>query len=154
MFVEDDAPLAPGIEANTLIYMVGAGAFSLEPGQMNFLNNYVRRGQGTLFLESLDPAAENTFLEILKTIGMTPEPIQQDHTLLKSPFLFALPSDGYETGGRPPVRVHEGLVFSTCNYGRLWQGERRDGMPSREQIRQAMEWGTNIVAYAARRHFG
>jgi hypothetical protein len=152
--VEDEAALAPGIEANTLIYLVGAGTFNLEPGQMNFLNNYVRRGQGTLLIESLDPAAENIFLDILKTIELTPEPIKPAHPLLKTPHLFAVPPDGYETGGRPQVRVSEGVIFSTCNYGRLWQGEQRNGLPSREQIRSAMEWGANIVAYAARRRVG
>jgi hypothetical protein len=33
----------------------------------------------------------------------------------------------------------------------LWQGQQRDILPSREQIRSAVEWGANIIAYAAYR---
>jgi len=38
-----------------------------------------------------------------------------------------------------------------ASFDHLWQGEVRGGAPSREQIRSAVEWGGNIVAYAAAR---
>ena len=122
VFVEDDIPLAPGIEANTLIYLVGQGSFELSPGQMSFLNNYVRRGNGTLFIESLDSTAESVFLDILKSIDMEPKKLPAGHRLLAEPYLFVDPPSGFETEGKPAVRVNEGLIFSTHNYGRLWQG--------------------------------
>ncbi len=149
--VSDDVPLAPGIETNTLIYLVGQGTIELSPGQMNGLSNYVKRGKGTLFIESNDSAAEAAFLNHLAAMDMEPGPLPADHRLLIHPYLFAAPPPGFETQGTPEVLVSDGVIFSTCNYGLLWQGEFRDLVPSREQIRSAIEWGSNIVAYASDR---
>jgi len=50
------------------------------------------------------------------------------------------------------VVISDAVIFSTHDYGCLWQGERRGGSASREEIRSAMEWGSNVVAYALARH--
>lgn len=149
--VMDDVALAPGVEANTLIYLVGQGAFELNPGQMNGLYNYVERGHGTLLLESLDSTAEKIFTNMLKTLKLPVKAAAPGHRLLTDPYLFAVPPPGFETNGSPQLMLGDGVIFSSHNYGRLWQGQQRDGTPSREQIRTAMEWGTNIIAYAAYR---
>jgi hypothetical protein len=49
------------------------------------------------------------------------------------------------------VAVGEAAIFSTYDYGCLWQGEQRGGSASREAIRAALEWGSNVVAYAVSR---
>jgi hypothetical protein len=67
------------------------------------------------------------------------------------PYLFAAPPPGFETEEVPQVLVREGVIFSTGNYGLVWQGEIQDGVPSREQLRSATEWGANIIGYARRR---
>ncbi len=151
VLVHDDVALAPGVETNTLIYLVGQGAFELSPGQMNGLYNYVQRGRGTLLIESLDAAAEAIFLNMLKTLNLAVAPVSPGHRLLTDPYLFAAPPAGFESEGSPQLRLAEGVIFSSHNYGRLWQGQLRSGAPSREQIRSAVEWGTNIIAYAAGR---
>ncbi|MEW5958930.1 MAG: DUF4159 domain-containing protein [Chloroflexota bacterium] len=152
--VEEGVALAPGVEANTLIYLVGQDTFELSPGQMNGLNNYVQRGGGTLFIESSDAAAESVFTNMLKTMGLAVAPLSSGHRLLTDPYLFAAPPPGFETGNSAPVLVGNGVIFSARNYGRLWQGEQREGSPTREQIRAALEWGGNILAYAAHRRRG
>jgi hypothetical protein len=43
------------------------------------------------------------------------------------------------------------IVVSTCDYGCLWQGDRRAGPADREDIRAALEFGANLVAYARQR---
>jgi hypothetical protein len=149
--VNDDVPLAPGIEVHTLIYLVGQGKFELNAGQVNGLSNYVKRGKGTLFIESGDAAAKDSFLNVLKAMDVKPEALQPDHPLLVDPYLFAAPPPGFETEGPPEVLVSEGVIFSACNYGLLWQGQVREGAPSREQIRSAIEWGGNIITYAGHR---
>lgn len=149
--VKDDQPVAPGIEANTLIYLVGKGNFKLNQGQMNGLSNYVKKGRGTLFIESVDSDAEKVFAEHLAAMEIEPELLPPGHRLLINPHLFAAPPPGFEAGRKPELLVGEGVIFSTCNYGLLWQGESREGTPTREQIRSAMEWGDNIVAYARER---
>jgi hypothetical protein len=70
---------------------------------------------------------------------------------LVEPFLFGASPPGYETEGAPTVSAGDGVVFSTHDYGCLWQGKRRDRAASREEIRSAVEWGSNIVAYAVER---
>ena len=74
--------------------------------------------------------------------------LPKDHPLLTEPFLFGAPPPGFETEGAPTVMVADGVIFSTCDYGCLWQGDRRNGTAAREAIRAAHEWGSNIVAYA------
>jgi hypothetical protein len=150
--VNDDVSLAPGIEANTIIYLVGEGDLELSSGQMNGLFNHVNRGRGTLFIENIDADAESSFLKILRDMEMEPKALQPGHRLLTHPYLFAAPPPGYgpetENEDTPEVLVSDGVIFSTDNYGLAWQGEIRDGTPSREQIRSVVEWGANIVAYA------
>jgi hypothetical protein len=51
----------------------------------------------------------------------------------------------------PGLKVGEGVIVSACDYGCLWQGERRGRAASREEIRAAHEWGSNLMAYAVAR---
>jgi hypothetical protein len=152
VFVDENAPLAPGIETHTLIYLVGEGKFELSRSQMNGLSNYVQKGRGTLLIESSDAGARSVFSGFLETVGIELEPLEPGHRLLTEPFLFGAPPPGYETQGKPEVLAADGVIFSTCEYGRLWQGERRGGVASREEIRSAVEWGNNILTYALERH--
>ncbi len=156
--VTDDVPLAPGVEANTIIYLVGEGDLELSSGQMNGLFNHVNRGRGTLFIESIDSAAESCFLKILRDMEMELEALQPGHRLLTHPYLFAAPPPGFEPRSEdedtPEMLVGDGVIFSTDNYGLAWQGEIRDAIPSRERIRSVIEWGGNIVAYARDRRRG
>jgi hypothetical protein len=146
IIVNDDIPIAPGIETSSMIYMVGQGSFELNPGQRNGLFNYVQKGRGTLFIESLDAPAEAAFLEFLRAVNLEPGPLSPGHQLLRLPHLFTAPPSGSESAGR--VLVNEGVIFSGCNYGRLWQGETP---ASREQLRAGVEWGENIIAYTLQR---
>ncbi len=152
--VEDDVPIGPSIVTNTLVYLVGQGAFELAAGAMNGLRNYVHRGNGTLLIESLDEEAEQSFMNFLRSKDMKPEPLPAGHRLLIQPNLFTAPPAGFETKGDPKVLVNDGVIFSTYNYGLLWQGERRGRLATREEIRSATEWGGNIVTYAMGRYRG
>ena len=49
------------------------------------------------------------------------------------------------------VLVREGVVFSTFDYGCLWQGKRRGRAAARHEIRNALEWGENLMLYAWQR---
>ncbi len=150
--VSDDVELGPGVETNTLIYLVGAGDFKLSSNLINGLANYVSKGRGTLFIESNDSKAEAAFLDLLGKMGMQPGLLPPGHRLLMEPYLFAAPPPGFESPDAGRVLVNDGIIFSTSNYGLLWQGEMWDGTPSREQLRSGFEWGANIIAYARVRH--
>ena len=152
-----DVPLAPGLEYYTLVCLVGQDAFDLSKAEMESLYNYVQSG-GTLFIESCrreidsgNPPADAAFGELLKSLGFKPQPLTAQHELLVEPFLFATPPPGFENPGKSDVWAGDGVILSTRDYGCLWQGARRQGAASREEIRTAEEWGTSIVAYALNR---
>lgn len=150
--VEDNVAVGPEIVNNTLIYLVGEGDFELSDSAMTGLHNYVHRAKGTLLIESVDQKAEASFMKILAAKNIKPEPVKAEDQLLTRPYYFAAPPAGYQVEGNPGVAVAEGVIFSTNNYGLLWQGQRQGRPASREEIRAAVEWGENITTYAARRH--
>ncbi|RME73775.1 MAG: DUF4159 domain-containing protein [Chloroflexi bacterium] len=152
VWVEDNVALGPGIVGNALVYLVGQGPFELSAGVMNGLRNYIYRGKGTLFLESLDEAAEESFREFLAAKDIKVEAVERGHPILSYPHFFAAPPAGYPTEAKPRLEFGEGVILSPNNYGMVWQGERRGRLASREEIRAAVELGANIVAYAAERH--
>ena len=127
--------------------------------------------QGGAGGETGDPPADASFLKLLQSLGFNLQdwnpPAQYSpqggagglphsglppgQALLTDPFLFAAPPAGFETNGTPKLQFGEGVIFSTYDYGCLWQGEQRGRRPTREEIRAALEWGGNIVNYARER---
>jgi hypothetical protein len=165
LHVDHDIPLTPGLEVYTLVYVVGQGSFQLGKEEMEALYAYIERG-GTLLIESCrhetdggaqsgaqssGPQSDTAFYNLLSDLGVELSELRSDHRLLREPFLFAAPPPGFETQGSPRVVISDGVIFSTHDYGCLWQGERRGGSAAREEIRSAMEWGSNVVAYALAR---
>jgi len=159
--VDLGVPLAPGLESYTLVYLVGHGAFQLNRDEMNALYTYLQGG-GTLLFESCrrevdgdNPPADASFSDLLASLGISCQELQPGDSLLVEPHLFAAPPPGFETDGTPKVVVGAAaagrVVWSMCDYGCLWQGERRGRAASREEIRTAMEWGANVVTYALSR---
>ncbi len=154
VIVEDDVKIGPTIMSNTLVYLVGQGSFTLEPSIVNGLRNYVQRRKGTLLIECLDAEAEASFRAFLEEQELLSGAIESGHRLLSQPYLFKEIPPGYEPQGQARLLVNNGVIFSTYNYGLLWQGERRDGPATRSEIRTATEWGANILTYAAGRRLG
>ena len=156
VWVDDGVTLAPGLETYTLVYLVGHAAFQLTPGEMNALYACLQGG-GTLFVEGCrrgtqgDPPSHASLVDMLSSLGIKLEKLPPGHSLLTEPSLFAAPPAGFETGGTPAIGVGEGAIYSTGDYGCLWQGERRSGAASREDIRSALEWGGNLIAFAEAR---
>lgn len=155
--VDEDVALTSALAGYTLVYLVGQGPFQLGRDEMDALYTYVQGG-GTLLIESCrretakgDPPADASFADLLSTLGLQLTELEPGHQLLDKPSLFAAPPPGFETKGKPSVQVGEGVIFSTHDYGCLWQREQRDKIPSREEIRAALEWGHNILSYAVER---
>jgi len=84
----------------------------------------------------------------LSSFGVKLEELKADHVLLTEPNLFAAPPVGFETEGTPSIQLGGGVILSTHDYGCLWQGERRGRLAAREEIRAAMEWGSNLITWA------
>ncbi len=156
--VDLGVPLAPGLENYALLYLVGHGAFQLSRDEMNALYAYLQGG-GTLLFESCrrevdgdSSPADASFSDLLASFGISCQEPQPGDALLVEPNLFAAPPPGFEIKGAPKVLVGAAaggqVIWSMGDYGCLWQGERRGRAASREEIRTAMEWGANLVAYA------
>lgn len=157
--VNEGIDLTGDLGEYSLICLVAKDHFALDVAQVNRLYDFVRKG-GTLFVESCHreggtkPAANEAFDELIQALGAKPQVVKRHQPLLSEPFFFARPPDGYETQGGPDLRADGGVVLSACDFGCLWQGERRNGPASREEIRAGMEWGHNLLLYAWQRRMG
>jgi hypothetical protein len=88
---------------------------------------------------------------MLTSLGVALEPLRAGHRLLTEPALFGLLPAGFETKSLAEVKLGGGVLFSTSDFGCLWQGERRGRPGLRDEIRSALEWGANVVDFAAAR---
>ncbi len=156
ILVETQPVLDRTLQGFSLIYLVGQHVFRLTTDQMTALYEYRRQG-GTIFYESCrdglsaEPDGDKAFLDLMSSMGVSLQPPAQNHRLLQTPHLFAMPPDGYETQGTPRFLVGDGAIFSSFDYGSIWQGKRRVRPATRTEIRNAFEWGENLVEYAISR---
>lgn len=156
VLVNDAIALTGDLNDHTLINLVAAESFDLDVSALNNLRDFVGKG-GTLFVESchreggINPSADSSFADLIRVLGSKPQTVQRNGPLLSDPFYFTRPPDGYENKGTPYLSADGGVVVSTYDYGCLWQGERRNGPASREEIRAGMEWGHNLLLYAWQR---
>jgi len=159
VLVNEGIDLAGDLGEYSLICLTAKETFDLEIAEVNNLCDFVRQG-GTLFLESChreggaEPPADDSFADLISALSGRPRAVERGESLLSEPFFFAHPPDGYERQAGPGLRADGGVVFSTVDYGCLWQGERRDGAAGRADIRAAMECGHNLLLYAWRRRKG
>lgn len=154
LWVDEQIPLDADLGRYTLVYLVGEATFALDRDEMTALYNYLQAG-GTVLYESCrhgltggESPADVSFNEVLTSMGVRLGGLPAGAGLLSTPNLFAVPPAGFETQGQPNLLLGGGVIHSTYDYGCLWQGERRSGPASRDEIRTAFEWGHNLLAYA------
>jgi len=165
VWVDDGVPLISHFDLNgyTLVYVVGQASFALKPDEMNVLYAYVQNG-GTILYESCrqgaggssigEPPADEAFLDLLSSFGTKMEDVPAEHALLTGPNLFGVPPAGFETVGNLKLGGAGdggGIIFSTFDYGCVWQAQQRGKVAQRQDIRSAHEWGGNVIAYALSR---
>lgn len=142
------------LQSYDLLFLVGLEAVRLSREQITALNDF-RRAGGFIFYESCrsqvtgDPIADAAFMELMSSIGVTLQPLPEGHPLLRAPHFFAMPPEGFETQGTQRILAGERVLFSTFDYGCMWQGRRRGRAAGRSEIRNALEFGQNLVAYVA-----
>jgi hypothetical protein len=141
---------------HTMLYLVGNEAFQLTGEQATVLYEYYKQG-GVIFYESCrahgtgEPAGDASFMDLVAAMGVTLRSPAETDPLFQRPHLFAGPPDGFETQGTSRVLIGDGVIFSSFDYGCMWQGKRRGRAAGRSEIRNAMEWGENLLAFALRR---
>jgi hypothetical protein len=85
-----------------------------------------------------------SFVELADRLGRQLSDVQRGHALMNSRHVFAI----VPAGARERARVLEanGIVYSDADYGCAWQGGPSDRPLVRGVIRDALEFGINIVA--------
>ena len=143
----------------TLLYLAGRQGFQpFSEEQAKRLKTFLDTG-GTLFAEAAgthdsDDFSEfaRTFKELTLQLGAEMKPVEAGDPLLNSHFRFPGLPPGGETG--LVFADHSlGLLFSACDYGAAWAGQvqKPEAPDARERVRQSIEFGLNLVAYAAKR---
>jgi hypothetical protein len=153
--VDRGVPLAGDLSGYDLVYLVGRDQVQLSNEEMTALYDYWQAG-GVIFYEGCrrnetvgDPPADNTFVGLVNAFGLTLTAIAKEHAIFRAPYLFAQPPLGFETQGSPQLKVADGIMMSSYDFGCIWRGERRGKAAQRGEIRDAHEWGANLIYWAA-----
>jgi len=137
-----------------LLYIAGQTGFQpLTEAQLAGLRRFLAGG-GLLLGDSCGgDGFVNSFTELAGKLGATLQETPANHPVLRAHHIFAAPPPGGLEGGSLLLDDHAGVLLSQCNFGGAWQGDlsKATGANARERIRQAIEFGLNIVAYAAKR---
>ena len=137
-----------------LLYVAGGEGFQpLADAEIDGLRRYLANG-GMLFGEATGGSREfgAAFAELAQRLDAKLKPVETGHPLLSAHYMFAGPPPGAQDVGTLTADLDAGVVFGTFDYGGAWQGGlAQPGAPdARERIRQAQEFGINVVAFAAR----
>ena len=153
--LKENITLDDSIKQCAMVYLTGNSHFELNAAQQAALGNLLQSG-GLIFGEGCSegpPEAESkgakdfglAFNQLAGQLKCKLEIVQRGHPLLSAVHIFAeVPQ------GAAPAMLLEGgcMVYSGCDYGCAWQGGRQDLPLPRDVIRDSVEMGTNIVAYA------
>jgi hypothetical protein len=138
-----------------LLYVSCEGEFqALNKDQLEGLRKYLEGG-GTLFAEASKGSEGfvKSFADIAKAVGATMKPLPKDSALMRSHHLFSSVPPGWADKGALTGDLDKGVILSTHDFGGAWQGHlaKPDDEGSRDRIRRAIEFGLNVVAFAADR---
>lgn len=146
---------APPNPPPALLYVAGAQGFQpLSDAEVEGLRRFLEGG-GLLFGEASGGSAEfaASFGELTERVGAKPQPVERGHPLLTAHHVFSAPPPGAQENGQLRCDDAAGVLFGTYDYGAAWQGDlpQPERPDARDRIRQAQEFGLNVIAYAARR---
>jgi Domain of unknown function (DUF4159) len=139
----------------TLVYITGKGKFELNSEQQAALSDYLQSG-GVILGEGCSEEATGTSTRGAREFGLAfnqlatqfkckLEIVQRGHPLLSACHIFSEVPQGMEA-----AMLLEGgnMIYSGSDYGCSWQGGYKNKPIPRENIRNALEIGTNIISYA------
>ncbi|MDQ2686571.1 MAG: DUF4159 domain-containing protein [Armatimonadota bacterium] len=138
-----------------LLYVAGRQGFQPRTdAETDGLKRYLDGG-GLLFGEAAQGNAEFAagFQELAGKLGAKLKKVPKNHPLLTAHHVFSSPPPGGRAQGELLLDADAGVMLSSFDYGGAWQGdvEQPDAPDARDHIRQAQEFGLNVVAYAASR---
>jgi hypothetical protein len=156
VIVDRGVPLAGDLSPYDMLYIVGRDQVQFTNDEMTAVYDYWQAG-GVIFYEGCrrnlsvgEPPADNAFIALVNAIGLTLTPVEKEHAIFRSPYLFAEAPFGFETQGAPQLKQADGILMSSYDFGCIWRGERRGRAAQRSEIRDAHEWGANLIFWAAK----
>ena len=108
-------------------------------------------GGGVLLAEACATAgaeAKKGMELVAQATGRKPKPVDRNHPLLISRHVFSTPPPGAVAG---QLFEADGLLLSSADYSCAWNGGTPDKPMSRADIRTAVEFAENMLAFAQQR---
>lgn len=139
---DDDSPL--------FLYAAGAQETQeMAAPQVEGLRKYLDQG-GTILVEAArgNAAFAKSFDKVVSALGAKLTSVAAGHPLLTSHVAFPAAPSGGQDSGEVSIDEENGIIFSTFDYGSAWQGELAGKDKRREVIRQSVEFGMNVAAFA------
>ncbi|MBV9353954.1 MAG: DUF4159 domain-containing protein [Chloroflexi bacterium] len=136
-----------------LLYMAGEGSFSLTDAEVDTITRLLDRG-GTIVAEGCASGQRaeagalefaRSFVELAARLGRQLTRVRRTHPLMVARYVFAEPPPGNRPS--PVVREGGGMVYTDGDYGCAWQGGSDDRSLTRGVIRDAVDFGVNMVLY-------
>ncbi|HEY79314.1 MAG TPA: DUF4159 domain-containing protein [Dehalococcoidia bacterium] len=151
--LEENVTLDENIDRFSFIYLTGNGRFELAAEQQAALVSFLKSG-GLIFGDGCSEEAGEArgakefglaFNQLASKLNCKLEVVQRGHSLLSALYLFSEVPQGAE-----PAMLLEGgqMVCSGSDYGCAWHGGYQDKPLPRDIIRNSLEMGANITAYA------
>ena len=133
--------LDEGLPPVSLLYVTGRGAFEVSNIMFGALEAFLASG-GVLLADACgaadSPAFTHSAEHLASQLHRTLVAVERGHPVLLSRHVLPEPPAASEGGG---------FILTTADFGCLWQGRAR----SRDEVRAAMEFGTNVAVYGRRR---
>ena len=134
----------PGVIKNLdkydLIYLSGKGSFKVTKTDITA----IKKAKKPTLLEALDEKAGEACQQLIDDLGAKLKPVDDKTGILDTPFVFAAPPTGSQDG---EIAAGSKMVYSSAAYSLLWAGKHTDTAPSRSTIRDAHEWGINMLEF-------
>lgn len=146
LVVENDVPLTQELFERGLIYLVVGEGGKLNAEQTELVRNYLQEGGKLLveFCEARDEAAVRAFFQ---PVGAALTPAAPPHPVFEAPHLFLTLPQGSAPAEKSALWTSEsGVLCSTSGYGAIWSGRVQPPV-SREHVREAIEWGVNLLTF-------
>lgn len=154
--VRGPLPLTDAALQCHLLYITGSEAVQLTAQEEQVLAAQLKRGGVILFEEQRRPGRQagpgdlgKAVLALSQKLNLQLRLVARGHPVLSARHVFTAAPPGSEPNGQ--ILEAGGLFYSTAGYGAAWQGGLDDSPLPRQAIREALEFGVNLVTLPSRR---
>jgi hypothetical protein len=141
------------IQPLTLLYCAIDSSTTFKKEDMDAIYHFSQSGGTILFENVAGPGNEMPpdLGKLFDSLAIKVAEPGTGHPVLETPYLFSTPPSGFDATADHVFKVGDGIIYSDAFYAGLWQAQSKQGPPSRDLIRSALEWGVNITMFAIRR---